>query len=770
MPMETGAASLPTGIRPVQQTRSTSDTAAVTRREGGGSPFTPQTNVSIQNSVADMAGILAKIAANQDEAAEVMPQQIKEMVENVMRQAFSLETTLSEGLSSTIESQRFSFEQLATLSRILMQLGGAAEKSPMTEMSSELQAFMKNLRDFVARTDKSFEPVLLHKLSFQLLNDKDFAELPKELQLVLSQAVQMSALPLEGENGESFAFLKQLIKSFMPTPTGTTVDISVTGSENEVPGEQNFAQFAEGGSQAETMQNNTPTETRPNAQPGAVQDKQAETLNRDSVVMQNGNAAEADNEAMTTSHAENRPGENLSAQNETTKNNTSQTETPQSGATKGETMQSETPQSQATQTDAGVRQNASANNAQSGESNLAQGNNVRAQSEATQSEAAQNEATQGKTFQSDIPKSETTKSETMQSQATQNDAGVRQNASANNTQSGQGSFAQGENNTAQGKSSSEVPQQSTTREPQSESNSVTQPGAEQPGEKASLKSEFGDGPLDIARLIEERIMKINSRAREAEQQQAPPKTISAPLENTPKTMELMKNLASLLLKDANISPKDAELLQNFVNNKQPIMSEQDAKQLQMLLRLCESNVPASVRQAAQNNNMPELSRLWAFMQLCDIASLEEKNPRTLKSASRKVADFALAMRGQMEGDGNKQVEGQRSMNFTMPLYLGDNEQSYPAYIHVYDENKQTEDNPEPQKETWVRICLLTENIGAVELTCRIYEKNRLDVRVFFSQEETVQGFGEYIPEFKASFAESPLELADIKVGVAGVKL
>lgn len=765
MPMETGAASLPTGIRPVQQTRSTSDTAAVTRREGGGSPFTPQTNVSIQNSVADMAGILAKIAANQDEAAEVMPQQIKEMVENVMRQAFSLETTLSEGLSSTIESQRFSFEQLATLSRILMQLGGAAEKSPMTEMSSELQAFMKNLRDFVARTDKSFEPVLLHKLSFQLLNDKDFAELPNELQLVLSQAVQMSALPLEGENGESFAFLKQLIKSFMPTPTGTTVDISVTGSENEVPGEQNFAQFAEEGSQAETMQNNTPTETRPNAQPGAVQDKQAETLNRESVVMQNGNAAEADNEAMTTSRAENRPGENLSAQNEATKGNTSQTETPQSGATKGETMQSKASQNEATQSKSAQSE---APQGKIPESETAQ--SKASQTETPQSKATQSEATQGKTFQSDIPKSETTKSETMQSQATQNDAGVRQNASANNTQSGQGSFAQGENNTAQGKSPSEVPQQSTTREPQSASNSVTQPGAEQPGEKASLKSEFGDGPLDIARLIEERIMKINSRAREAEQQQAPPKTISAPLENTPKTMELMKNLASLLLKDANISPKDAELLQNFVNNKQPIMSEQDAKQLQMLLRLCESNVPASVRQAAQNNNMPELSRLWAFMQLCDIASLEEKNPRTLKSASRKVADFALAMRGQMEGDGNKQVEGQRSMNFTMPLYLGDNEQSYPAYIHVYDENKQTEDNPESQKETWVRICLLTENIGAVELTCRIYEKNRLDVRVFFSQEETVQGFGEYIPEFKASFAESPLELADIKVGVAGVKL
>ena len=85
MPMETEGMSLPTGIRPVQQTRNTTETTAVTRREGGSSPFAPQTNVSIENSIADMAGVLAKISTNQEGAAEVMPQQIKAMVENIKK-------------------------------------------------------------------------------------------------------------------------------------------------------------------------------------------------------------------------------------------------------------------------------------------------------------------------------------------------------------------------------------------------------------------------------------------------------------------------------------------------------------------------------------------------------------------------------------------------------------------------------------------------------------------------------------------------------------
>ena len=105
----------------------------------------------------------------------------------------------------------------------------------------------------------------------------------------------------------------------------------------------------------------------------------------------------------------------------------------------------------------------------------------------------------------------------------------------------------------------------------------------------------------------------------------------------------------------------------------------------------------------------------------------------------------------------------------VPLYMGDQEKTaFPAYIHVYDENEEDPAAPgERKKETWLRVCLLTENIGAVDLTFRMYEKRNLDVRVLFSEPKMIQAFGEYIPEFEESFIDTPLVLKDLKVALAG---
>ncbi len=241
-------------------------------------------------------------------------------------------------------------------------------------------------------------------------------------------------------------------------------------------------------------------------------------------------------------------------------------------------------------------------------------------------------------------------------------------------------------------------------------------------------------------------------------------------QNTPQTMETMKQMATLLLRDATLTAQDTRLLQNFVNNQPGMLSEKDAKQLQLLLRLCQNNIPASVQQAAQQQNLPDLPKLWAFMQLCDLAYLKDKNnAASLKKASRDVAEFASMMRGAMASENSQATEGQRSMSFMVPLYMGDQEKTaFPAYIHVYDENEEDPAAPgERKKETWLRVCLLTENIGAVDLTFRMYEKRNLDVRVLFSEPKMIQAFGEYIPEFEESFIDTPLVLKDLKVALAG---
>ena len=119
------------GIRPVVRPQSTGSTDGVNRREdgsGSSSAFSPKTNVSIKNAVDDMAGVLAKISSNQAEAVDKMPEDLQKVIQNVLKQAFALNESLGQGLGSTLESQRFSMDQLGTLSRMLLQLGNMAEK------------------------------------------------------------------------------------------------------------------------------------------------------------------------------------------------------------------------------------------------------------------------------------------------------------------------------------------------------------------------------------------------------------------------------------------------------------------------------------------------------------------------------------------------------------------------------------------------------------------------------------------------------------------
>lgn len=624
----------PTGmaptIQPVQRPQSTGSTESVNRRGDGGasSPFSPQTNVTVKNSIADMAGILAKISTNQEEAVEAMPQQLQKVIQQVLQSSFSLQDTMAQGLGSTVESQRFSMEQLTTLSRMLSQLGTLGEKGVSLEnISDGMQALLTNLKELVTNTQEgsALEPALLNKAAFQLLDAKSADDLPAALQQLIQQlsgtAVQNAAQNTMASDGQGF--LKQLIQYFMPAAAS-----------------------------AETAQ-----------------------MDETSVPQQNQNTAKM----MDTGMAQT----NLNGQQAST--------------------------------------------------------------------ADVQESTPGFSQQQSMPAAE------------------GKMAEGPNFLKGQENPAFS-SNTVAGEKEQQIPVQSQANAAGQESSALLgKETAQTPGEgRAAVQQE------PLARNLQQ------AGAGTAESQNTPAQAgsqlqQSLPMQNTPQLMETMKSLASLLLKDANLTEKDMTLLQNFVNRSQSTLSEDEAKQLQQLLRLCQSNMPAAVQQAANRQNMTELPRLWAFMQLCDMTSVKDMKPRQLKAASRDVADFVSAMKQSMGGEHASSVDQQgtvnRSMNFMVPIYLGENgQQSYPAYIHVYDEEKQSEGQEATQKETWLRLCVLTENIGAVELTCRVYEKQKLNVRVYFSNASAVESFKEYVPEFKASFTDSSLELTDLKVGVAGTRL
>lgn len=663
MAMETTA--MPTGIRPIERPQGTQTTGVQRRGQPSVSPFAPRTDVDLQNSVADVAGLLSKIASAKEDAMDKISPQIQKLIDKIMQQSFSLEATLAEGLGTTLESQRFAIDQLFTLSRMLYQMGALSEQGKPAALSDEMQALLSNLKELVTTMEGSdMEPTMLHKLAFEVLDGKQAEELPAMMQYMLMQQGAGAEIAPQAES-DSLGFLKQLMDYFMPRPAvkesvpqeqGTPQNASGETAEEAPAGQENV----QGNTQTrESAQTREPANARPGAQT-------QETL------------AGQENARETGSPQQSKGSENAAPQ-QNAEGAPKQTQNAQEQPRAQETVQQNAPQGQAARAD-----NASAR--RGGESN--------AQIYAWENEAAEEQSTAAQTTGTD---SQDPFAELMRKGLERMRGRLQQQPTSS--------------------------QQAVQEEP------------------ASSQTIFGRTP-------------------------EPP-----PMQNTPRTMETMRDLASLLLKDAELTPEDERLLTDFVNGNQTMLSEKEAKELQMLLRLCEKNVPASVQQSAQQKGMEDLPRLWAFMELCDLAMIKERDGKSLKKASKSLSDFASMMKNSILPENGRTAEGHRSMSFMTPLYMSDDMQKpYPAYIHVYDEAQKDEAGGPPKKETWIRVCLLTENIGAVDVSFRMYEGSNLDVRIYFSERENIEDFRGYMDEFRASFDDKPLTLMSVKVGVAGAKI
>jgi len=256
-----------------------------------------------------------------------------------------------------------------------------------------------------------------------------------------------------------------------------------------------------------------------------------------------------------------------------------------------------------------------------------------------------------------------------------------------------------------------------------------------------------------------------AQMKSAEIQGTIPRFFTQTMENTPQTMNVLRNLAQSLLQNDNLSQRETLLLQNFVNGRSQTLSDGDAKQLQKLIHLTQQNIPGTVRQAALEQQMPDLPRLWAFMQMADIVKTRKMTAEQYKRAGRDVAALALTMRNALEGENAAPQPGQRSMNFIMPLFMGASE--YPAYIHVYDESHTDEDTGNHRKETWLRICVLTDNIGTVELINRIYEENHVDMRLYFSDADAAWEFRNALDTIRETADGTSLIIEGIQIGAIG---
>lgn len=670
MPMEAGAVGVRPALRP--QAQNNVDDVARKDSDGAADGFRPQTNVAIKNAIDDMAGVLAKIAANENKAVAEMPQDLQRVLQNVLKNAFSFDRTLSEGLGSTMESQRFSMEQLASVARTLTQMATLAGKGYDVQFSDGLQTLLTNLKGAITSTEhgQDLEPVLILKESFELLNGKEAADLPQALQQMIAQLqeVRTPATP----NSNLLKGLHQLIRYFMPQ--GKLPQPSETTGQQMNPG-------------------STGKQTSPNT-----------CAPTGSVISQKFTADLGQEEAMTQAKSATK-GFTANAAQETT---------PPKATVSNATLQTKTiPQ---------IEQG----------SIIGKGQTSSVQQTETKSVVDANRPLQKNDFL------------LTEKQNMKHTASTEENlASTPQKESAQSARFPSQAPLLNGLKMSQhfAERQQTTKNVSS--NNLPKNNPEQSIEKNTR--ETADRQI-TAREAREFLMK-------------------QPFENSPQLISSLKTAASRLLRQGNLSLTEAQSLQRFVKEQGQVFSPKEARQIETLLRLCQQNIPATVQQAAIQQNLPGLPRLWAFMQLCDLAVAKRLNARQLKKAGHEIADFATSMRSSMEGDHAIQP-GQRSMNFMMPLYLGENEQSYPAYIHVYDETQEDKETGVLKKETWLRLCVLTDHLGAVELTCRVYDREHLDIRLFFAGNDTAQQFRSFVPELRRKLRNSKLHLEDIAIDAA----
>lgn len=676
-------------IQPTARSSETKTDKIVVNRDGGSSSgFAKQTDVKFTNSVDNMSAILEKISQSELGKNSNIPQPLRDMINNVVTKAFSLENSLGEGLGSAMASERYSLEQLTSLGRIFQQLGNMAEANAMageisgetsaSQLSDALQIMMANVKTVLANSNlggntANLELVQLTKLAFQILNNGNADNVPENMAQLLKLLGGEAGSNSLTENG-----LQQAGSKFLTNPSSQVLGnglIGQAGQENSAVKELVdllFPKLASG--------NNAGDSGQAGVNQGIIA-KQA--MNAYNSATANPNNA-ISNQGIS--------GQNIG-------NNAS-------GAQAGATVLQQGDVGQTV-----VNQSASGQNL--AETLPGKAGNM-------QADGQQSQIIPGKEVQATVGK-----------EAQVNAGGEGLTNSRGGSQVG-ATDGQGQN--LQGGISPKALHQAAELE--------NNPLFKQIFSRYGYSQETG-------------VVRQPSQTVQQEISQLP---------NNQQVVDSFRNLAELLVKDSTLTAKDAALLKNFVNGNQAQLSEQDAKQLNLLIKMVQSNVPAAIQQAGQQQGMEGLPKLWAFLQLADLGSLKNLKAKDFKNANKEIKTVVSSMKNSINSEGSYQADGQKSISFVMPLYIGEGGHSYPAYINLYDEPEHEDECGRKRKDTWFRVCVLTDNIGAVDIVCQLFEGNNLNLRINFSAQEIVQDFGEYLPDIRKALYDTSIHLNDLRVG------
>lgn len=237
-------------------------------------------------------------------------------------------------------------------------------------------------------------------------------------------------------------------------------------------------------------------------------------------------------------------------------------------------------------------------------------------------------------------------------------------------------------------------------------------------------------------------------------------------------VEMMQGQVNNLTGEKTIQPKNIQQRSDlFISDdadgavhtlKQLVdIAKDDKTVLRPVMNAVVPFAPMFVQQgAAEGFQLPDI---WSILTLAHAISAEDK--QGLEKSSSTLKELAASLQKGIQAspaNGNEHV----STAVSIPLYFAEGAPPYPLYMHVYHQRKGSDGSSDENAnyETWLRLCLVTQNMGTVECVFRLYEQNLLDLRVIIEDQDGAMSFKQDLSELREKFDQWPLKLTGISVG------
>ncbi len=237
------------------------------------------------------------------------------------------------------------------------------------------------------------------------------------------------------------------------------------------------------------------------------------------------------------------------------------------------------------------------------------------------------------------------------------------------------------------------------------------------------------------------------------------KSLAAPV------ADLLTQVVSQLSETAS-TVEQLKTLMKQVNNQlfsnQAKLLERAQPGVEQLTKAIEQNIPQALQDMAAKNKLPELSKMWVLLKAVGAQQWQNTDPENLQRSAGTIKELAHSLYKSMAGETQRQLD-HKVLSFSVPLYFTDGT-SYPTHIHIYhQENESSNPLVKRQFETWMRVSVDTKNIGLVDSVFRLYEENKLDLRVLFPNTDAINEFKQSLPDIRKSIEDTTLTLTNIMI-------